>query len=166
VTQFGELLRVLGAGGVRFVMVGGVAAAAHGSPRSTQDLDVVYGWDDENLRRIAATLGPHRPYLRGAPPGLPFCLDFETLRSGLNFTLSTDLGWIDLLGEIAGAGGYENLATQSITVDIFGIQCKLIGLDALILAKRALAVPRTSKMWPNSKCSVSGGGATLPERVG
>ena len=141
-TQFGELLRVLGGGGVHFVLVGGVAAAAHGSPRSTQDLDVVYERRDENLRRIAAALGPHRPYLRGAPPGLPFRLDLETLRSGLNFTLSTDLGWIDLLGEIAGAGSYENLVTQSVTVEIFGIQCKLIGLDALILAKRAAGRPK------------------------
>jgi hypothetical protein len=102
VTRFGELLRVLGVGGARFVLVGGVAATAHGSPRSTQDLDVVYRRDDENLRRIAAALCPHHPYMRGAPPGLPFRLDFETLRSGLNFTLTTDLGWIDLLGESRG----------------------------------------------------------------
>jgi hypothetical protein len=142
VTRFGELLRVLGVGGARFVLVGGVAATAHGSPRSTQDLDVVYRRDDENLRRIAASLCPHHPYMRGAPPGLPFRLDFETLRSGLNFTLTTDLGWIDLLGEIAGVGGYENLAPQSITVEVFGISCKLIGLDALILAKRAAGRPK------------------------
>ena len=40
---------------------------AHGSPRLTNDVDVVYGRDDENLRRLAAALAPHQPYLRGAP---------------------------------------------------------------------------------------------------
>jgi len=142
VTRFGELLRVLASGGVEFVLVGGVAAAAHGSPRSTQDLDVVYSRADGNLRRLAATLGPHHPYLRDAPPGLPFHFDFETLRGGLNFTLVTDLGWIDLMGEIAGPGSYENLVTHSITIDVFGIQCRVISLDALIRAKRAAGRPK------------------------
>ncbi len=136
-TRFGELLRVLASGGVDFVVVGGVAAAAHGSPRSTQDLDIVYARQDENLRKIAATLAPYHPYLRGAPPKLPFRLDFETLRAGPNFTLVTDLGWLDLFGEISGAGGYDDLAAHSIAVDVFGIRCKVVALDDLILAKRA-----------------------------
>ncbi len=141
-TRFGELLRVMGSGGVNFVLVGGVAAAAHGSPRSTQDLDLVYERNDDNLRRIAAVFEPYHPYLRGAPPGLPFRLDFETLRAGLNFTLSTDLGWIDLFGEIAGAGGYEDLVPESLSVEIFGTKCKVIGLNPLIAAKRAAGRPK------------------------
>ena len=136
-TRFGELLRALASEGVDFVIVGGVAAAAHGSPRSTQDLDVVYSRQESNLRRIAYALAPRGPYLRGAPPGLPFHLDFETLRSGLNFTLTTNLGWVDLLGEIAGMGGYEALASHAIPVDVFGVTCRVIALDDLIHAKRA-----------------------------
>ena len=108
-TRFVELLGALSEGGVAYIVVGGVAAAALGSARSTQDVDVVYGRSDENLRALAGCLAQRRPYLRGAPPGLPFRLDFETLRAGLHFTLVTDLGWIDLLGEVAGGGRYEDI---------------------------------------------------------
>jgi hypothetical protein len=137
VTRFAELLKVLAAGQVDFVLVGGVAAAAHGSPRSTQDLDIVYGRGLENLRRIVNTLAPHHPYLRGAPPGLPFRFDRETLQAGLNFTLTTDLGWIDLLGEIAGAGTFEELLPHTLEVEVFGIVCRVLDLETLIQAKKA-----------------------------
>ena len=136
-TRFAELLKVLAAGQVDFVLVGGVAAAAHGSPRSTQDLDIVYGRGLENLRRIVNTLAPHHPYLRGAPPGLPFRFDRETLQAGLNFTLTTDLGWIDLLGEIAGAGSFEELLPHTVEVEVFGIVCRVLDLETLIGAKKA-----------------------------
>jgi hypothetical protein len=109
VTGFADLLRTLASSGVDFILIGGAAAAAHGSPRSTQDVDVVYSRDGQNLQKLVEALGPHHPYLRGAPPGLPFRFDVETLSAGLNFTLTTDLGWIDLLGEIVGGGRLESL---------------------------------------------------------
>jgi hypothetical protein len=52
---------------------------------------------------------------------LPFRLDLETLKAGLNFTLVTDLGWIDLLGEIAGGGGYEDLCSTALSTEV-GVQ--------------------------------------------
>jgi hypothetical protein len=88
--------------------VGGAAAIAHGSARLTQDLDIVYSRSQENLRRVAAALAAHNPYLRGAPPGLPFIWDAATLARGLNFTLVTSLGDIDLLGEIPGGGATKH----------------------------------------------------------
>ena len=94
-----EVLRLLERGGVEFIVVGGVAAAAHGSARSTTDLDVVYRRTPDNLPRLVATLAPYEPYLRGAPPGLPFRWDVATIQRGLNFTLTTSLGALDILGE-------------------------------------------------------------------
>jgi len=116
--------------------------AAHGSPRSTQDLDVVYHRHRENLRRIVGALSPHGPYHRGAPPGLPFRLDVETLQAGLTFALTTDLGWTDLLGEIAGAGSFEDIAPHSVSVAVFGIECRVIDLETPILAKKAAGRPK------------------------
>jgi hypothetical protein len=78
------LLRSLAAQSADFIPVGGAAAAAHGSTKSTQGIDVVYRRDEANHERIIAALEPHHPYLRGAPAGLPFRLDRETLRGGLN----------------------------------------------------------------------------------
>jgi predicted nucleotidyltransferase len=142
VTRFAELLRVLAAAEVEFIVVGGVAATAHGSARSTQDVDVVYGRSQENLRRLAGALAPHRPYLRGAPPGLPFRFDAETLAAGLNFTLITDLGWLDLLGEITGGGRYEDLLQETIVVEVFGVECLIVELNALIRTKRSAGRPK------------------------
>jgi len=142
VTDFEGLLRVLVEGGVEIVLVGGLAARAHGAARSTQDVDVVYARTPENLERLARALGPHHPVLRGEPKGLPFRLDVPTLRSGLNFTLTTDLGDIDLLGEIAGGGTYESLRGSSRELELFGLPVRCIDLDALIRTKRAAGRPR------------------------
>jgi hypothetical protein len=38
--------------------------------------------------------------LRGAPPGLPFQWDERTIKAGLNFTLTSTVGDLDLLGEV------------------------------------------------------------------
>lgn len=86
-TDFPALLARLMAEGVEFIVVGGVAATAHGSGRSTLDLDVVYRRSPDNLLRIVRALGSLAPYPRGAPPGLPFRFDERTLSFGSNFTL-------------------------------------------------------------------------------
>ena len=142
VTDFAGLLRALGEARVEFILVGGAAATAHGSARLTQDLDVVYSRQPENLQRLVRALAPHSPYLRGAPPGLPFKWDLSTLQRGLNFTLVTSLGAIDLFGEIAGGGPYENLVDDTIVLDLFGIKARCLSLKRLIEVKRASGRPR------------------------
>jgi hypothetical protein len=137
--------RLLGAvsdAGVSFILVGGVAARAHGSARITQDIDICYARDPGNLERLVKALAPFKPYLRGAPPGLPFEWSTATLKAGLNFTLTTTAGSIDLLGELTGGGGFEDLAPHSITVKIFGRETLLLGLPWLIQVKRALGRPK------------------------
>lgn len=79
---------------------------------------------------------------RTAPPGLPFDWSVETLRRGLNFTLTTTLGDINLLGDIPGGGGYERLIRNSVSVDLFGRPCRCLSLPALIRTKRAAGRPK------------------------
>lgn len=138
----GGLFAVLSAGQVEYILVGGMAAAVHGSARLTADIDVVYARTPENIRRLVSALSPLHPYLRGAPAGLPFQWDDETLRSGLNFTLSTDLGDIDLLGEITGGGGFSELLPHSEEVTVFGAACLCLKLEKLIELKRAAGRPK------------------------
>ena len=140
--DFPGLLRALVDSRVQFIIVGGAAATAHGAARLTQDLDVVYSRHPENLANLVRALGPHEPYLRGAPPDLPFTLDVETLQHGLNFTLTSKLGDIDLLGEIVGGGGYEQLTSDSIEIELFGVHCLCLGLEKLIQVKRAAGRPK------------------------
>ncbi len=49
-----DLLILLQDAGLDFVPVGGVAAIAHGSARSTKDLDIVVKFDEENLKILLA----------------------------------------------------------------------------------------------------------------
>jgi predicted nucleotidyltransferase len=142
VIEFRSLLGALVENDVAFILVGGVAATVHGSSRLTSDVDVVYRRSPENIAKLAAALAPLEPSLRGAPPGLPFRLDTETIRHGLNFTLSTRAGALDLLGEITGGGGWEQLADHTIEVELFGLSCKCLDLDTLIAVKRAAGRPR------------------------
>lgn len=141
-TDFEALLRALRTHGVEFIVVGGVAATAHGSARLTQDLDVVYSREPENIRRLAAALAPQSPYLRGAPPGLPFRWDEATIERGLNFTLTTQLGDLDLLGEITGGGGYPSLLPHTISIELFGLPTRCLDLEWLIRVKRAAGRPK------------------------
>jgi len=142
VTDFAALIPLLVANDVEFIIVGGAAATAHGSARLTLDLDVVYSRDNVNLERIVRALAPSQPYLRGAPPGLPFEWSVETLKKGLNFTLITTLGALDLLGEIVGGGGYDELKPETIKIEVAGAECMCLSLQRLIEVKRAAGRPK------------------------
>ena len=141
-TDFAALIRRLTGSDVHFILVGGVAATIHGSARLTRDVDVVYARDADNLRTLVEAIAPFHPYLRGAPAGLPFTFDVQTVTAGLNFTLSTELGDLDLFGEIAGGGNYASLIAGSDCVEVFGRSCRCLSLDQLIAAKRAAGRPR------------------------
>ncbi len=136
------LLRAFEATGAEVIVVGGVAATAQGSARVTMDLDLVYRRSAESVRRVVAALSPLSPYLRGAPPGLPFRWDVETVLRGLNFTLTTTRGDVDLLGEIAGGGRYEDLLPHTVAVEVFGVPSRSLGLEKLIAVKRAAGRPK------------------------
>lgn len=136
-SEFSTAVRLLSETQVEFIIVGGVAATLHGAARITYDIDIVYSRKPANMERLVRALAGQRPYLRGATPGLPFRFDAETLRRGLNFTLTTDVGDIDLLGEIAGGGSYEDLLPRTQLVDLFGFACRVVTLPALIALKRA-----------------------------
>lgn len=141
-TNFPRLLEALVSGGVEFIIIGGVAATAHGSAHVTVDLDIVYRRTPENIARLAAALAPHQPYLRGAPPGLPFRFDIDTIRRGLNFTLVTALGDLDVLGEATGGGTYDALLTRSESRQLFGLDVLFVDLETLIHLKRAAGRPK------------------------
>ena len=141
-TDFEGLLRALASHGVAFIIIGGAAATAHGSARLTQDLDLVYGRDDENLRRLADVLEGLGARLRGAPSDLPFRPDAATLHHGLNFTFTTRLGDLDLFGEIAGGGGYSDLEPHCDRIVVFGIPCLCLGIAKLIEVKTAAGRPK------------------------
>ena len=118
------------------VIVGGVAATARGFSQTTYDVDVCYSRTADNLKRLAEALRSVGATLRGAPRDVPFLLDDETLRRGLNFTFDTSIGKIDILGEVAGVGDYAECLKDSSEAELFGILFHVISLEKLIIAKR------------------------------
>ena len=131
------LLRVLTEHKVEFVVIGGVAMVAHGSNHATLDLDVCYNRAPENLAALSAALTSLQAYLRGAPKGLPFKTDVPTLQVGLNFTLETAGGDLDVLGEVSGVGSYAQALARSEEKELFGHRVPVLSLDGLIAAKKA-----------------------------
>src|SRR5437879_11912351 len=98
VTDFEKALATLTGVGLEFIVIGGVAGTLHGSAFITQDLGVVYARKGENIRRLAAGLQPHQPYLRGAPGGLPFHLGERPIPNGVNLPLTSSFGSHQLPG--------------------------------------------------------------------
>ena len=141
-TDFRALLEALTKADVEFLVVGGAAATAHGSARLTLDLDIVYRRTPDNLKRVVEAFQSLSPYLRGAPPGLPFQWNERAIAQGLNFTLTTRVGAVDLLGEITGGGNYDALLPHTVVMEPFGVNCRCLKLSKLIEVKIAAGRPK------------------------
>jgi hypothetical protein len=123
-------------------MIGGFGARLQGSPTVTNDLDVCYARDRENLVALADALGELHAKLRGAPMVAPFQLDAQTLEGGDHFTFATDAGSLDCLGTPSGVSGYEDLLATAEPMDLDGLRVLVASIDDLITMKRAAARPK------------------------
>jgi hypothetical protein len=137
-----ELARRFSAAGVEFVIVGGIAIRSHGGNYVTEDLDICYSRTRDNLKKIANVLAPLQPRLRGLKDELPFVFDWTTLQHGTNFTFKTTLGDVDLLGEVKGIGGFDDLVKEALEVDLDGFPTRILSIPGLITAKKAAGRPK------------------------
>jgi hypothetical protein len=133
---------------VEFVIVGGVAISLHSSGYVTQDFDFCYSRERENLKRIVKALAPFNPRLRDFPPGLPFVWSEQTLQNSTNLALETEIGDIDLFGEIKGVGTYIEVEKESTIMNLFGFEIKTLSIEGLIRAKRAAGRPKDLLVLP------------------
>jgi predicted nucleotidyltransferase len=138
----GALLRQLVEGDVDFVIVGGVAAVAHGSAAFTQDLDISYAPDAENLDRLGAVLVGLEARLRGVTDDVPFVPDGRTLRRTRVLTLETPIGLLDLLAQPDGAPIYDQLRAHAVAVELAGVTVRVASLEDLIAMKKAAGRPK------------------------
>ncbi len=142
VGEFQKIIAVLSTAGLRFVIVGGVAMRLQGSAHITDDIDFAVARDPDNLEAMVKALAPYHPSLRGAPPGLPFFWEVRTLQNIMNITLRTDLGSVDLFGELAGAGSFEQLWNDAALIDLNGLSVRVASIPSLIAMKRAAGRPK------------------------
>jgi hypothetical protein len=140
----GEILAILARAHVRFVLIGGLAAQAHGSPSATFDLDIVPSWDRDNLTATATVLADLAAVRHGLPADAPTLppLDARTLLAGAVFTLNTRLGRLDLLANPDPGLDFDSLALNAERRTLFDVELLVASLDDLIAMKRAAGRPK------------------------
>ena len=121
-----------------FVVVGGYAAFAHGVSLVTQDMDVCCTFTEETLHKLRAALEGLHPVHRMHPDRMPLTITRGFSKGLHNLYLDTDLGPLDLLGEIKGIGSYPEVLAQSTVAIVGEIEIRLLSLDGMIAAKEAM----------------------------
>lgn len=137
-----RILSALVTRGVDFVVIGGIAAVAHGSPRVTQDVDVSFAVDIGNLAMLGQALQALGARLRGVPDDVPFVPDPATLRRVEVLTLDTVAGALDVLANPAGAPPYGVLRRGAVRYELAGFAVLVASIPDLIAMKRASGRPK------------------------
>lgn len=139
-----RIFEVLGRHGVDYVVIGGLAAIAHGHTRNTRDVDLMAASDAANLGRLAAAFRELGARLSGVDAHLLEIdiYDPTTLANGANFTLETDAGGLDYFSDVPGAVPYPELRARALVVDLEGLRITVAGLDDLIRMKQASGRPQ------------------------
>lgn len=132
------ILRALCDHEVAFILIGGFAAVAHGSPLPTRDVDVVPDPAPDNLTRLSACLRSLDAKIRnGDEDPLPFAHDATSLAGSVFWNLSTRHGDLDISFRPSGTDGFEDLRQDSITIVLGGSQVQLASLADIIRSKDA-----------------------------
>ena len=134
----------LGEHGVRYVMVGALAARLHGFPRLTADMDIAPSMEAPNLEALAAALRDleARVFTDGVPGGLEFDCTAATLGRAELWNLVTRAGRVDLVFRPAGTGGYEDLRKGAVPFQIYGTRVEAASLEDILRSKEAADRPQ------------------------
>lgn len=142
----GRIIETLDRHEVDYLLVGGLAASAHGAQRITYDFDALADHRDENLDRLAAALTELGAFYRSeglsddearaiTPP-----IDRVLLRNFSIATWRTDAGDLDVMTQMVGADGtprqYDELLTASVEGTLSGVSVRVAALDDIIASKR------------------------------
>jgi len=137
------MLEALHTEGVRFVLVGGMAAVLHGDVGVTVDVDIVPERNPSNLERLARTLHSLSARIRtpGVPEGLTFDCSaafFRNLAPDAILNLTTSAGDLDLTFTPSGTGGFADLARRAHPIQIGERTTLLVAaLEDVIRSKEA-----------------------------
>lgn len=136
--DFRAVLTALTAGGVRFILVGGVAAVVQGVPVHTYDVDVVHARDPENRRRLIAVLRQLDAHYRQHRTKKLQPREEDLGLPGTHL-LATRLGPLDLLGCVLDKWTYEDLLGRSLTYEFAdGLRVQVLELELLVEIKESL----------------------------
>ena len=131
------LIRVLDEYRVSFVVIRGVAVAAHGYLRATEDLDLVPDPDRENLDRLGNALVSVDARLAADPGRELGPAERQALYRGRNLRLTTRLGDVDVVQRLPGVPGYGDLAAEAEHSSLGGVELAVCSREHLIAMKAA-----------------------------
>ena len=150
-----DMLMAFEAAGIRYVVIGGVAAIAHGASRRTGDLDICYDTTEANRELLAGTVNRWNPHLRvTGDERIPFPLDTRALAEVETLTLDTDQGALDLFHDVPGIGAYDDCVRDSVRVAVGDTPVPMLGLEALIRAKETAARGKDLKALPELRAAL------------
>lgn len=143
------ILEVLTRHGVQFVIVGGFAAVAQGSPIPTIDVDIVPATDRDNYVRLSAALHELDARVRaaGVDP-LPFEHDADSLAAVQTWNLTTRYGDLDITARPSGTQGYDDLRRDSFEITLRGVAVKLASLADIVRSKEAAGRDKDRRALP------------------
>jgi len=136
-----SLIDALVAGGVEFIVVGGIAAVLHGAPISTRDLDIVHARDAENVERLLSVLDQLAARVRDLAGR-----DLRPSKSALLGTgqslLTTRLGPLDCLGALHDGRDFNALVGHTCELSDDSLTIRVLDLRTLIAVKTEAGRPR------------------------
>ena len=138
------LLTALSAHGVRYILIGAMAARLQGFPRMTADADITPRADLDNLTRLASALRAldARVFTEALPEGLSFDCSPETLARAELWNLVTSAGRLDVAFRPSGTDGYDDLAQHAVAFRVFGVEVRAASLQDIIRSKEAADRPQ------------------------
>ncbi len=131
-------LRALGAGGVEFILVGGLAAVLNGAPINTFDIDIVHSRAPENITRLLRVLESLDAIFRLQPERRLRPSEGHLAGSGY-LNLITQFGLLDVLCSVGRNLCYEDLLPHSVDTDLGeGMAVRVLDLETLIALKEKI----------------------------
>lgn len=138
-----ELLKTLLENNIDFVLIGGFAAAVHGSTLVTQDLDICAAITEEQVAKLRNALRNLNPRHRMNPNFKPSFLNHpQEIKGTNNIYLETDLGILDIHTQTQPAGDFEEIKNRAMTISLYGFTCRVISIEDLIKVKESMKRPK------------------------
>lgn len=130
-TGFHRILADLNDGGVRFVLIGGIAVIRHGFVRATRDVDVLVESSEDNFAAIRSVMAG---WAATRPDGSPVVS--EEVTPGHSVHLRTRHGYVDFLPERAGLPPFRDLLHRADRRKVDGVDVPIVSLADLVVLKR------------------------------
>lgn len=160
--EYLQLLGVLSASRVEFIVVGGTAAVLHGATTATYDLDVLMQFTQVNCERLLHAMGELHPRFAHTPDKRPMQLTADELVGFKNLYLQTDLGRLDVLGALPPISDAREVMEAAQVMDVGGVSVRVISLEQLIQVKAAMGRPKDKQTEVELRAIASARGRTSP----